>query len=48
MSFNTKTSQQKPNKNNDIKEENKNIEKAQNIMSSNLHNPYKKTVLSTP
>ena len=47
-SKNTKLSQQKSNKNDDIKEENKNIEKVQNIMTSNLHNPYKKTVLSTP
>ena len=47
-SKNTKSSQQKLNKNVDTKEENKNIEKVQNIITSNLHNPYKKTVLSTP
>ena len=50
-SKNTKSSQQKSNKNLDIKEENKskeNIEKVQNLITSNLHNPYKKTVLSTP
>lgn len=44
-----KSSQQKPNKSDDMKKDNnKNIEKVQNIMTSNLHNPYKKTVLSTP
>lgn len=48
-SKNTKKSpQQKSNKNDDIKEDKKNIVKAQNIITSNLHNPYKKTVLSTP
>jgi len=47
-SKNTKSSQQKLNKNVNTKEENKNIQKVQNIITSNLHNPYKKTVLSTP
>jgi DNA-directed RNA polymerase subunit E'/Rpb7 len=53
----TKKSTQQKSYKNDIKEDkdkdndndnDKNIEKAQNIMTTNLHNPYKKTVLSTP
>lgn len=38
----TKISQQKPNKNDSVKED-----KEQNIMITNLHNPYKKTIIST-